>query len=453
MEGRIKTSGKPDAITWQANAGAEISDMKNQVQRKSDSLRIRHFISATMVIGIFSGLLLPATTLPAQIHDFQWYDSTTYHLYQQKNWVALSETGRQALREGFDYYYLRMRLGIAAFERGRYRLAANHYYRAVAFSETDPAAMEMLYYSLLYGGRWGEARQAGALLKTTIRSPLVEILGVQAETGMRSGPQTNPVGNLFFANTGLNHSIGRRLILTHRYQYLTQKLRVFEEIDTPGSEGSGNGEGQSPTRYAVSEPQVKQQEYYLGATLHFGKGWQMGMGWHPLWITDSASTYQNAAYAFTFSKDWAFLNLAASLGWNELNSHTDMQYGVFATLYPLANTRLFYTAGASLKTHHEEGAPDYEHLIIQQLGARIFQNTWLTDQSSFGEISNFSEKTASLVYNFSDSLTRRYGGGIQYWINERHPVYLIFLKEEKKAFGSLEKFSQNLFVAGVQFNF
>ena len=399
---------------------------------------------------LFALSLLLGSELRAQVRDFSWYDNATFQLYEQKQWKALSETGRQALQSGYDYYYLRMRLGIAEYERERYRAAARHFRKALAFNQLDPTAREMRYYSLLYGGQYGEARQVGGTLRPEGRSPFLQILAWEAEAGLRNGPGTNPIGNLYYANTGFIHSIGGRLAFTHRYQFLVQYLRVAQEVGTPDEPGHGNGNNGSSSKDQISEPTVTQQEYYLGGTLAIGGGWQVGAGWHPLWVTDTISRYYNMASALSIRKDWTFLQLSATLGWNRLNAHEDLQYEFYATIYPLANTKLFYTGGGMVKSHPGENIDGPGFLVTQQIGFKVFKNTWLTGRYDFGEIDNFTEGTAGIIYNFPDYLTRRYGGGIQYWIGGRHLLYFLYRKEHKNRVLTQEGFRQNLFLAGLQ---
>lgn len=90
-------------------------------------------------------------------HDFSWYDSVTYKAYLSSDWKTLLKTGREALGKGEDYFYLRMRMGDAAYATHDYRAATRHFSKALQFNRANEYAREMEYYSLLQNGNTDEA--------------------------------------------------------------------------------------------------------------------------------------------------------------------------------------------------------------------------------------------------------------------------------------------------------
>ena len=73
--------------------------------------------------GIFPGnrnlnmlMFIAALFCVTQSLDSQAFinvDTNTYNLYLEKDWDELIREGKRALRQDIDYYYLRMRIGIA----------------------------------------------------------------------------------------------------------------------------------------------------------------------------------------------------------------------------------------------------------------------------------------------------------------------------------------------------
>ena len=59
-------------------------------------------------------MLLPAREANSQ--SFIKIDSATYAQYLAGDWSTLVHEGKQAISQGVDYYYLRMRVGIAFYE-------------------------------------------------------------------------------------------------------------------------------------------------------------------------------------------------------------------------------------------------------------------------------------------------------------------------------------------------
>jgi hypothetical protein len=78
-------------------------------------------------------------------------------MYLEKRWKELTDAGVDALSAGHDFYYMRMRLGIARFERGQYAGAARHFKKALEHNSGDPIALEYLFYCNLYNGEYGAA--------------------------------------------------------------------------------------------------------------------------------------------------------------------------------------------------------------------------------------------------------------------------------------------------------
>ena len=74
------------------------------------------------------------------------YEKKTFELYNQKNWSELIRWGKKAIENGNDYFYMRMRLGIAFYERGNYHRALIHFNKAGEFNPNDPYLLE--YYLL-----------------------------------------------------------------------------------------------------------------------------------------------------------------------------------------------------------------------------------------------------------------------------------------------------------------
>jgi len=85
--------------------------------------------------------------------SFRYADSLTYTLYTEKHWNDLIKEGNRSLRDGYDYYYMRMRIGIAYYEKHNYVMSAIQFRKALVFNENDQIALEYLFYSYYLSGR------------------------------------------------------------------------------------------------------------------------------------------------------------------------------------------------------------------------------------------------------------------------------------------------------------
>ncbi|PKP53680.1 MAG: hypothetical protein CVT92_02865 [Bacteroidetes bacterium HGW-Bacteroidetes-1] len=85
-----------------------------------------------------------AQNLPETVN----YDSLTYQLYMKGSWKELLRTGNRMPAEGMDYYYLRMRTGIAAMQVKDYAQAEKHFRKALSFNPMDKNAVLFLAQTL-----------------------------------------------------------------------------------------------------------------------------------------------------------------------------------------------------------------------------------------------------------------------------------------------------------------
>jgi len=97
----------------------------------------------SILIAVFFSVCL--MSVKAQTADFRQHDSLTLHYFEAKNWEAVLQAGNASLENGYDYYYLRIRMGIAAYQTQHFLLARKHFRRALDFYEKDPLASAYLY--------------------------------------------------------------------------------------------------------------------------------------------------------------------------------------------------------------------------------------------------------------------------------------------------------------------
>ncbi|MBK9291906.1 MAG: hypothetical protein IPM52_09805 [Bacteroidetes bacterium] len=99
-------------------------------------------------------------------------DSLSWELYQQARWDELLRTGRKMNRAGIDYFYLRMRMAVAALETGRYDAAATHLNKALHFNPYDRQAQRLLVLARTYSLMPAEAGAVFARLPVDQRDGL-----------------------------------------------------------------------------------------------------------------------------------------------------------------------------------------------------------------------------------------------------------------------------------------
>jgi len=110
------------------------------------------------LLALLFNAILPLQRVNGQnATSSKFYDSITYHYYSLGNWPYVIQYGKEALKNGNDYYYLRMRLGAAYYEQGNYRAAGRNYSKALIFNSGDSYARVGNYYSYLNLGNRDQA--------------------------------------------------------------------------------------------------------------------------------------------------------------------------------------------------------------------------------------------------------------------------------------------------------
>jgi len=120
-------------------------------------------------------MLIFASTAKSQSDlTYKQVDSIMYANYAGEDWGEVIITGKDALENGIDYFYLRMRMGIAYYNTGNYRSAAGQLVKAGDFNPGYWLVKEYLYHSYLYSGQSEEA----ALVAGTLNDGLRKMSGI-----------------------------------------------------------------------------------------------------------------------------------------------------------------------------------------------------------------------------------------------------------------------------------
>ena len=373
--------------------------------------------------------------------DFAWYDKHTYQLYQEKAWPRLIELGQLAIKDGHDFYYLRMRLGIAFYEQGRYRAAISQFKHALDFN-SDPLAAEYLYYAYKLSGRIMDANLVYAKYKNQLKARDIQsatgiITGLYTELGLKMiSPANSEYGPLLYAHIGAQQQLGSRLNLYHGYMRYSQNISRFEEV--PGFGPGGITINETKRKYV-------QNEYYLRATIPIVKGLQLIGSLHTQSITDTIQ-YNNFSYTAGLSTSLKFMDLRLAYGASRLRDVNHKQISAGATFFPGMNQNFYLQ---SVFTYHID--EDISNIIYyQKIGLRTGEKTWFEFYGSFGDMRNVQEKDGFYVYNMSNHLNMRLGITSIFLLGKNVKLLFGYTNESYSEFDTELAFKQHYLFTGLQ---
>ena len=366
-------------------------------------------------------------------------ETKTFEFYTNKNWNSLISLGNEALKNGSDYFYLRMRLGIAYYEQKNYCLALVHFKKAIDFNATDDLANEYLYYSYTFIGQEEEARK----LSTTFSSELKEKLGLNNTPVIDfiavSGGLKNANSSLFeqanFFELGLKH-------------YLKNNFSLFHAVSTFNQE--------------TWIGKINQNQYYALASIPLKNNWSIAPAFHVFQLNftgeilgaNSETTTSNYFVSsflviktynkFHFSIGSTISNTADIEKSKQYNHFANITYSVFGnsqlvlgfTDY-LHTTDNYDTLNNSFSTF-----VSFEPLNFITIKLSYFKNL----------NKNIIEQNGYLINNSIDLTTNRLSVLANFRLNKTFSIFTLYQLENKELYQQNSDYQYNILLAGIKIN-
>jgi len=366
---------------------------------------------------------------PIKAQNFAEFDTKTYQLYLEKDWDELIHTGKAALKQDNDYYYLRMRIGIAFYEKKNYKSSQSHFRKALEFNDGDPVASEYLYYAYLFGGQTQQAallhENFTASQKKKIPSPdhnavdriSVEYLYNKTNTDELVNDPANfdglPYGfqiitrNFQNLNLSLSHHMHPGISFRHAYTFLGKNNFYYYD------DGTGS--------FGVDGQEIRQHQYYISPSFTTRKGMVISPSFHFLHVgyqvpyrvagSPGPGAGNGIAYENDFVNQMAVgLNLARHTGpikihfaglYSNLNNTNQLTGTAGITWYPLGN--LDFYLGGNINAHIEDLDKSEPTLIPDIIfGYGIASKVWIEITAAAGNMKNYTESNGYIVYNGLD---------------------------------------------------
>ncbi|GDX52465.1 hypothetical protein LBMAG27_15120 [Bacteroidota bacterium] len=173
------------------------------------------------------------------IHHF---DSLTLVQLENRDWKKLIATGKQAVKEKKEFYYLYYRMGAAFYNLKKYRKAQHHFEKAYQYNQFDDELKESLFNTMKLNENYDEAYRFSKTFSDSLKiktetEKLVFINQLDASFAMNNpdsasysqeGIQNYPLFSKYIFGVGLNHRIGRGISLYHHYSGTSLNTTLYK---------------------------------------------------------------------------------------------------------------------------------------------------------------------------------------------------------------------------------
>lgn len=349
--------------------------------------------------------------------DFAALDRANYQFYLNRDYRNLKRTAEQLLKQGSDYYYLRMRLGILAYENQRYASAYKNFIRARQLNPFDTIINEYLYYSYLFSGRTSDAKQFLRSISDTQKNNHLKALSLTEDTELGVGftfmvydvkkYQTNPLNyeaieNLSVFNASLTFNFTEVARGTLLYTNTRETATFYSSSSPAGEFGTYN-----------------QNQLYFRYRRMLSTGWDISGYTHWVFFANPNSTgsYGHRGSSSNFStQSLVGIGLFYS-GWY-LRTSLNAYYSNFAksnqlatecslTIFPFSNLNLYSTL-SGLYQYDENWGNTYQ--LNLDLGFKVFKYLWVESGAMVGNSFLYSRSFGSVLNNsFIIPATNIYG--------------------------------------------
>jgi hypothetical protein len=191
---------------------------------------------------------------------------------------------------------------------------------------------------------------------------------------------------------------------------------------------------------------LAQHQLYLSSSIPLGKGFSVLPAINV--IMDRYETvmpqFDSTSYTYSFpvektrldsyigylsvTKDFQIVQTSIFGAYSNLNKKEQIQAGFSIVAFPFGNLNFYLSS--KLLNHRNDGQ---NNIIFEQMaGARLFKPLWTEITATFGQMKNYHENNAFVVYNIADKMNFKGGAKLIYTLNPRWMItaqYIYLIRE------------------------
>ena len=360
--------------------------------------------------------------------NFKSADEATYKYYMQQKWDSVINIGSLAIEQGIDYYYLRMRIGIAYYSKKQYRLAEPHFLKALYYNSSNDVAKSYLFYCYVYSDQYDQAGK----LSCTFSDSLSNALGtkqhklidvIDADLGEKLSSDTKLYDNAYFAQLETANHIGKQLSFFESYTYYNQTA-YWGHVD--------------------------QSDIYIKGNIPLPKQWLLTPAVNLVFVDAQPYNYNSIQFVSLIACQRSFdiADIGVSLSYSDIEFKTQTQEAFLLTCYPLGNNKLVAKATVSLQ---EDSFKTLRSGVSGSIDYKPFLRLTLTGTYYNSNARYINESDAYLVNNAFTLTTSRFTFCASVAISKHVNIYALYQYENAKDIFKNIPFHYNTAMAGLKF--
>jgi len=326
-------------------------------------------IVLTLIVAFFS----ISSNILAQ-SDFKTLDEKTYDYYLKGDYKNLKKTADTLLSQGIDYYFLRTRLGITAFNKGRYAESTEDFIKALEFNSYDTISTRYIYYNYLFSGRRNDA----FLFSKSISPEQKTALMVSEEKKINNNIFAGATFTSFNQETAISTSLYRESLESAYSLYAGIEAHfgsmytgtfAFTSFTKTGILNSS--EYQSGTGFTFTQAQI-----YGKLSAAIFPGWEVSLFAASAIYTTTQSTnklIKENNLGAGIAKNWWRIRTGAEFSVSNFSNSRQYREDAYITWLPQGNLNFYLTAGGMFQYDMNWGS---SYQLNQEAGYRITDNLW-----------------------------------------------------------------------------
>ena len=364
-------------------------------------------------------LVFTSSTLYSQQLTYKTVDSITYSQFLNQKYEDLIDTAESALYEDIDFFYLRMRLGIAYYSTTDYFNALPHFIKANQMNPADTICQEYLFYSYVFTDRIEESKLFADKLSKAMQNKInykrnfIESVSLSYGYGytknLQEGKTKEITANRFIyaeaSYQGPFHYVSGLV-----EQNVKNKLKLLYGMWYYNTQSMGAIQISNKVNY--KEFKNNHYQYCLAAS-YYKKGWDVSLA-GSYYVHNASSCFgmydsNTNLYDFKttetrinsyaavigigkrFNKIHPIVNIATSNFVNRIQVQTEGS----VIFYPFWNSNLYTVTSVAYQNDDSEN----KFVFFQKLGSKVTKRLWVEESFSIGDHSNYVSKYAFLTYN------------------------------------------------------